>query len=91
MVWLRFAQASAEPSYQAGPDTDGPALIELMGLTEEEFATRFSGSPIKVIVLRILLANCTSPRCPLKVRLRILRPMMVVYRYMVFSTRLRLL
>jgi len=42
-----FAQATGEPGYRAGPDTDGPALIELMGLTEEGFAARFSGSPVK--------------------------------------------
>lgn len=46
--WNRkFAEPASEPAYAAGPDTDGPALVELMGLSEEEFAIRFSGSPIK--------------------------------------------
>jgi epoxyqueuosine reductase len=31
----------------AGPDTDGPALMDLMGLTEDEFSERYSGSPVK--------------------------------------------
>lgn len=54
---VKFAQASAEPAFQPSPDTDGPALIELMGLTEEEFATRFSGSPIKRAKRRGFLRN----------------------------------
>lgn len=44
---VKFGGPSEEQAYRAGPDTDGPALIELMGLTEEEFANRFSGSPVK--------------------------------------------
>ncbi len=56
--WNRkFAELSREPAYRAGPDTDGPALIELMGLSEEEFAARFSGSPIKRARRRGLLRN----------------------------------
>lgn len=43
----KFAVVSSEPTLRAGLDTDGPALVELMGLTPEEFSTRFSGSPIK--------------------------------------------
>jgi len=46
--WNRkFAPATTEPAYSAGPDTDGPSLLGLMALSEEEFALRFSGSPIK--------------------------------------------
>ena len=37
------------------------------------------------------LDSCTSTRCPSKLRLRILRPMIVLYRKTVFSTRLRVL
>jgi epoxyqueuosine reductase len=44
---VKFAQESEEPAYRAGPDTDGPTLVELMTLTDEAFAARFSGSPIK--------------------------------------------
>jgi len=54
---VKFAETSGEPGYRAGPGTDGPALIELMELTEEEFATRFSGSPIKRAKRRGLLRN----------------------------------
>jgi epoxyqueuosine reductase len=46
--WNRkFARPSAEAAYEAGPDTDGPSLTELMGMSEGEFGARFSGSPIK--------------------------------------------
>jgi len=54
---VRFGEASEEPAYEAGPDTDGPALTELMGLTDEEFGERFSGSPIKRAKRRGLLRN----------------------------------
>jgi len=53
----KFARASSEPAFQAGPDTDGPALVDLMGLGPEEFATRFSGSPIKRAKRRGFLRN----------------------------------
>jgi epoxyqueuosine reductase len=43
----RFAEPSREQAYAAGPDTDGPRLVELLTLTQEEFSSRFSGSPIK--------------------------------------------
>lgn len=53
----RFATPTAEEAYVAGPDTDGPALIELMGLDDEAFAARFSGSPVKRAKRRGLLRN----------------------------------
>jgi epoxyqueuosine reductase len=53
----RFARPTTEPAYQAGADTDGPGLMELMGLSEEEFASRFSGSPVKRAKRRGLLRN----------------------------------
>jgi epoxyqueuosine reductase len=53
----RFATPSEEPAYQAGEDTDGPSLIELMGLDDEAFAARFSGSPIKRAKRRGFLRN----------------------------------
>jgi epoxyqueuosine reductase len=54
---LRFAEPAAVPAYQAGPDTDGPGLMELMGLSQEEFAARFSGSPVKRAKRRGFLRN----------------------------------
>lgn len=54
---MKFAEGSTEPAYAAGPDTDGPALVNLMRLTEEEFGTRFSGSPVKRARRRGLLRN----------------------------------
>jgi epoxyqueuosine reductase len=53
----RFAVPSEEPGYVAGPNTDGPDLLELMALSEEEFASRFSGSPIKRAKRRGFLRN----------------------------------
>ena len=53
----KFAAVSPEPAFQAGPDTEGPALVELMGLSPEEFATRFSGSPVKRAKRRGFLRN----------------------------------
>ncbi|MBT8398223.1 MAG: HEAT repeat domain-containing protein, partial [Gemmatimonadetes bacterium] len=53
----RFSSAAAEPAYRAGPDTDGPGLIELMALDQDEFSQRFSGSPIKRAKRRGLLRN----------------------------------
>jgi epoxyqueuosine reductase len=56
--WNRkFARASVEPGYGAGPDTDGPSLVELMGLSDEGLRTRFSGSPVKRAKRRGLLRN----------------------------------
>jgi epoxyqueuosine reductase len=54
---LKFAEGSTEPAYVAGPDTDGPELVELMGLSEDEFAARFSGSPVQRARRRGLLRN----------------------------------
>jgi epoxyqueuosine reductase len=53
----RFSSPSAEPAYRANPDTDGPGLIELMGLDQDEFSQRFSGSPVKRGKRRGLLRN----------------------------------
>jgi epoxyqueuosine reductase len=53
----RFATPATEPAYTAGPDTDGPALVELLDLSEEAFGARYSGSPIKRAKRRGLLRN----------------------------------
>jgi hypothetical protein len=44
---------------------------------------KLSGMPRLAILFKILLAICTSTRCPSRIRLHILRPMIVLYRYMV--------
>ena len=54
---VKFAQESEEPAYRAGPHTDGPALMQLMGMTQAEFSERFSGSPVKRAKRRGLLRN----------------------------------
>jgi epoxyqueuosine reductase len=54
---LKFAEPSAEPAYRACPDTDGPAPMALMGLSDDEFQARFSGSPVKRAKRRGLLRN----------------------------------
>ena len=53
----RFAEPAGEPAYEAASDTDGPYLMELMGMTEEEFGERFSGSPVKRAKRRGFLRN----------------------------------
>jgi len=53
----RFALPGEEGGYRAGPSTDGPELVELMGLTDDEFSARFSGSPIKRAKRRGFLRN----------------------------------
>jgi epoxyqueuosine reductase len=56
--WNRkFAEASVESAYGAGPDTEGPDLVELMRLSQEEFAEKFSGSPVKRARRRGFLRN----------------------------------
>jgi epoxyqueuosine reductase len=53
----RFAHLAEDPAYRSSRGTDGPALLELMGLSEEEFANRFSGNPVKRAKRRGLLRN----------------------------------
>jgi len=56
--WNRkFAKPATEPAYRACSDTDGPALVELFGLSHEIFSSRFSGSPIKRAKRRGFLRN----------------------------------
>lgn len=56
--WNRkFAQVAQEPAYLASPDTDGPYLVDLMGLSGDEFSVRFSGSPVKRAKRRGFLRN----------------------------------
>jgi epoxyqueuosine reductase len=58
----RASKVDGESEMGGGPpggssDTDGPFLLDLMGLSDDEFATRFSGSPIKRAKRRGLLRN----------------------------------
>lgn len=53
----KFSRASEEPAYKASSWTDGPSLVELMGLSEDEFSSMFSGSPVKRAKRRGLLRN----------------------------------
>jgi epoxyqueuosine reductase len=46
-----------QEAYLAREKLDGPALIERMGMTEEEFSERFRKSPIKRAKRRGLLRN----------------------------------
>jgi epoxyqueuosine reductase len=54
---LKFGKPSQEPAYESSFQTDGPSLVDLMVLSEEEFSIRFSGSPIKRAKRRGLLRN----------------------------------
>ncbi len=58
----RFATLSAEEAFLAREGLDGPRLIEWMTMTQEEFSTRFTGSPIKRAKRRGLLRNVASRR-----------------------------
>lgn len=53
----KFSAISEEPAYKAFSWTDGPSLVELMGLSEEEFSSAFSGSPVKRAKRRGFLRN----------------------------------
>ena len=54
---IKFSQPSSEPAYEASSWTDGPSLVELMALSEDEFSSVFSGSPVKRPKRRGLLRN----------------------------------
>jgi epoxyqueuosine reductase len=60
--WNKFAETSAEAAFAARHDLDLPPLAELLGLDDEAFRARFSGSPIKRIgrdrFLRNVLIAC---------------------------------
>jgi epoxyqueuosine reductase len=53
----RFARPTAEPAFQARPDTMAPALLDLMALDDRGFGQRFRGSPVKRAKRRGLLRN----------------------------------
>jgi epoxyqueuosine reductase len=47
--WNKFAQSAALPELKQRPDLAAPDLADLAALTDTEFRTHFSGSPIKRI------------------------------------------
>jgi epoxyqueuosine reductase len=51
----KFVQITDEPAFHAREGLDGPALIELMGMSQEEFSARFRRSPVKRTKRRGLL------------------------------------
>ena len=53
----KFVQITREPAFLPREGMDGPRLIEWMTMTQEEFSTRFKGSPIKRAKRRGLLRN----------------------------------
>ncbi|HWK88613.1 MAG TPA: tRNA epoxyqueuosine(34) reductase QueG [Longimicrobium sp.] len=55
--WNSFATPSFEEALLAREGLDGPRLVEWMTMTQEEFSTRFKGSPIKRAKRRGLLRN----------------------------------
>jgi epoxyqueuosine reductase len=55
--WNSFAEPTAEESFIPRAGVDGAALIELMGMSQEEFSRRFKNSPVKRTKRRGLLRN----------------------------------
>ena len=53
----RWGQFSAEPAFAPRSGSVAPALLDLIGMSDEEFRTRFKGSPIKRTKRRGLLRN----------------------------------
>ncbi|HEV2149655.1 MAG TPA: HEAT repeat domain-containing protein [Longimicrobiaceae bacterium] len=55
--WNSFSSETGEQAFLPRAGVDGAALIELMGLTQEEFSRCFKGSPVKRAKRRGLLRN----------------------------------
>lgn len=53
----RFAQSGRHTFLQCVPDISAPRLLDLMGLNDEQFRTRFQGSPVLRAKRRGLLRN----------------------------------
>ena len=45
--WNKFAEASQQAKFAVRPESDHPALAELVGLDDAAFRVRFAGTPIK--------------------------------------------
>jgi epoxyqueuosine reductase len=55
--WNSFASDTSEPAFLPRAGVDGASLIELIGLSQEEFSRRFKGSAVKRTKRRGLLRN----------------------------------
>ena len=55
--WNRRAPETGHSAFVSRPWNEAPGLIEMLGLTPEEFRTRFRGSPVKRTKRRGLLRN----------------------------------
>ncbi len=55
--WNSFAEPTGEAAFLPREGIDGASLIELMGMTQEEFSRRFKGSAVKRTKRRGLLRN----------------------------------
>lgn len=53
----KFVQITSEPAFQPRVGVNGATLIELMGMSQEEFSRRFKESPVKRAKRRGLLRN----------------------------------
>src|SRR5690606_12278584 len=52
-----FVQITTEPAFRPREGVHGASLIELMGISQEEFSTRFRNSAVKRAKRRGLLRN----------------------------------
>ncbi len=55
--WNRKAPMASEPAFQPRPDLQAVNLVELLGLSEEEFRQRFRGTALMRTRRRGLLRN----------------------------------
>jgi epoxyqueuosine reductase len=55
--WNSFAEPTGEAAFLPREGIDGASLIQLMGMSQEEFSSRFKGSPVKQTKRRGLLRN----------------------------------
>ncbi|MDX2264306.1 MAG: tRNA epoxyqueuosine(34) reductase QueG [Hyphomicrobiales bacterium] len=56
--WNKFAEASREAKFAAGPWTDAPPLAALLMLDDAAFRAAYAGSPIKRIGRDRFIRNC---------------------------------
>lgn len=58
--WTRFSKETSEPEFEPRAGIVRPALDDLQAMTQEEFAQRFRGSPVKRAKLSGLKRNATA-------------------------------
>jgi epoxyqueuosine reductase QueG len=56
----KFVQITSEEAFRPREGVHGADLIELMGMSQEEFSRRFKGSPVKRAKRRGLLRNVVA-------------------------------